>query len=65
MIDPVTAAIPDNYTAPALVTWDALTLSNAIHDRDVSCREVMNTYLDHLNSPLPEEKRILFLFAHS
>lgn len=47
-----------NRAAPALapseiVTWDATTLSCHLHDRVVSCREVMNAYLDHVDAANP------------
>ncbi|WP_295041117.1 amidase family protein, partial [Salinicola sp.] len=47
-----------NRAAPALalteiVTWDATTLSRQLHDRAVSCREVMSAYLDHIDAANP------------
>lgn len=43
---PTTAA--GDYRLPEIVGWDALPLSRAIHAREVSCREVMATYLAHI-----------------
>ena len=36
-----------------IVTWDATRLSQRIHDRSVSCREVMTAYLDHIDAVNP------------
>ncbi|MGM8929887.1 amidase [Salinicola halophyticus] len=36
-----------------IVTWNATTLSQRIHDRSVSCREVMSAYLDHIDAVNP------------
>jgi len=38
---------------PEIVTWNATTLSQRIHDRTVSCREVMIAYLDHIDAMNP------------
>lgn len=36
------------YPLPEIVAMDALELSRAIADREVSCRQVMQTYLEHI-----------------
>lgn len=36
-----------------IVAWDATTLSRRIHAREVSCREVMTAYLDHVDAANP------------
>lgn len=44
---------------PEIVTWDAATLSRRIHDRSVTCREVMGAYLDHIDSANPRVNAIV------
>lgn len=46
---------------PEPVTWDALTLSRAIHAREISCREVMATYLAHIEAHNPRVNAIVSL----
>ncbi len=42
-----------------LVMMDALSLSRTIHDREVSCRDVMKTYLDHIEQLNPQVNAIV------
>jgi len=46
-----TPALPSSHRD--IVSWDATTLSRCIHDRSVSCREVMEAYLDHIDTINP------------
>lgn len=39
----------DRYTPPEAVMWDALTLSDAIHAKQISCVELMTQYLQHIS----------------
>lgn len=49
------------YRLPEPVTWDALTLSRVIHARELSCREVMSTYLAHIAACNPRVNAIVSL----
>lgn len=42
-----------NYQLPEIVQWDALKLSDAIHAKQVSCHEVMQAYLAHIEAVNP------------
>lgn len=44
---------------PEPVAWDALTLSRAIHAREISCREVMAAYLAHIEASNPAVNAIV------
>ena len=48
MIDSEKRDLTATATAPDLVMMDALDISNAIKLKRVSCKEVMATYLDHI-----------------
>jgi len=50
-----------HYVPPSPVSWDALALSRAIHARDISCREVMSAYLDHIDICNPAVNAIVSL----
>ncbi len=52
---PSAAAIPD------LLMLDAVALSRAIHGKEISCREVMQTYLDHVERFNPQVNAIVSL----
>lgn len=53
--------LPPRYRVPDLVRLDALPLSRAIHERNVSCREVMQAYLDHIAAANPLVNAIVSL----
>lgn len=42
-----------------IVSWDAIELSRAIADRDVSCAEVMEAYLEHIGTVNPHVNAIV------
>lgn len=42
-----------------LLDWDASRLSRAIHSREISCREVMATYLAHIDAVNPKVNAIV------
>ncbi|QPP09497.1 amidase [Streptomyces bathyalis] len=42
-----------------IVSWDAIELSRAIADRDVSCVEVMEAYLEHIGTVNPHVNAIV------
>src|SRR4051812_20146571 len=44
-----------------IVMMDALALSDAIQDKKVSCFEVMNAYLDHIDALNPKVNAIVSL----
>ena len=44
---------PSPYQIPEIVTYGALELSQMIHARQISCLEVMKTYLGHIESLNP------------
>ncbi|WP_283646965.1 amidase [Marinovum algicola] len=46
---------------PTPCTWDAMSLSRAIHARDISCCEVMTTYLGHIEAVNPRVNAIVSL----
>ncbi len=46
---------------PELVQWDAIALSHAIRSRQISCREVMTTFLDHIEHWNPKVNAIVSL----
>lgn len=46
---------------PELVKLDALELSKAIHSKQVSCREVMQTFLDHIERYNPRVNALVSL----
>ncbi len=50
-----------DYHIPELVRLNALPLSQAIHAREVSCREVMAAYLDHIETVNPVFNAIISL----
>jgi len=50
-----------HHVLPAPVTWDAHALSSAIHAREISCREVMTAYLDHIEICNPVVNAIVSL----
>jgi amidase len=52
---PSAAAIPD------LLMLDAVALSHAIHGKEISCREVMQTYLDHVEYFNPQVNALVSL----
>jgi amidase len=52
---------PEPLVPPAVVMMDATALSGAIHARQVSCVEVMNTYLDHIGRLNPSVNAIVAL----
>jgi amidase len=54
-------AAPDGIRAPSLVMLDAAALTNAIRARQVSCFEVMATYLDHIEKINPRVNAIVAL----
>lgn len=58
------SALNDNRI-PELVLWDAVELSRAIRSRKVSCREVMATYLDHIEAMNPRVNAIVSLQERS
>jgi amidase len=47
--------------APSIVMMDGMELSKAIHSKDVSCREVMTAYLDHIAQVNPKVNAIVSL----
>ncbi|TWC71809.1 amidase [Herbaspirillum sp. SJZ099] len=49
------------YSPPDIVALDALSLSAAIRDRQVSCREVMAAYLSHIGRVNPRVNAIVAL----
>ena len=52
-------AAPD--TAQDIITADAVVLSHWIHHRQVSCQEVMQTFLDHISTVNPTVNAIISL----
>ncbi len=50
-----------NTATTAITDWDASTLSNAIHDRQVACTEVMQAYLDRIERLNPTYNAIVNL----
>lgn len=44
-----------------IVSWSAVELSNKIHQKEVSCREVMQAYLDQVNKVNPKLNAIVTL----
>ncbi|WP_210240222.1 amidase [Amaricoccus solimangrovi] len=52
---------PPGQLPPEPVAWDALTLSRAIHAREISCREVMAAYLAHIERHNPAVNAIVSL----
>jgi amidase len=48
-------------TASEPITWSAVQLSDAIRDRQVSCREVMTAFLDHIDACNPAINAIVSL----
>ncbi len=54
-------ATPVAQPLPETVAWDALTLSRAIHARQISCREVMSAYLAHIEAYNPAVNAIVSL----
>ncbi len=54
-------AWPSPYRMPDLVTYGANELSRMIHDREVSCIEVMQAYLDHISALNPVVNAIVSL----
>lgn len=44
----LSAAMVPDYDPPPIVMMDGMALSLAIHSKQVSCREVMAAYLDHI-----------------
>ncbi|TDR53299.1 amidase [Halomonas ventosae] len=52
---------PADYRAPEIVTYGAIELSNKIHSREVSCAEVMEAYLKHIESLNPVVNAIVSL----
>jgi amidase len=50
---------------PAIVAMDALTLGQRVRARDISCLEVMTTYLDHIESINPAVNAIVSLRERS
>jgi amidase len=52
---------PAGYQPPDLVMRDATALARAIRERQVSCREVMTAYLDHIEAVNPVVNAIVSL----
>ena len=44
-----------------ITKWDAFELSEKIHQKEVSCKEVMTAYLGHINKVNPELNAIVSL----
>ncbi|WP_251975692.1 amidase [Salinicola avicenniae] len=56
---PVAGAGAAPLVLPEIVGWDASTLSRRIHERSVSCREVMRAYLTHIEAANPRVNAII------
>ena len=55
------AASPVSAAPSDIVSFDALNLARAIHARKVSCAEVMDAYLDHIDAVNPRVNAIVAL----
>lgn len=53
-----------HQTEPAITRLDARALSAAIHGKQVSCREVMQAYLQHIGEQNPAHNALVSLQAH-
>ncbi|MFG6179237.1 amidase [Halomonas sp. THAF12] len=56
-----TSSMSCGQRLPEIVQWDALSLSRAIHAREVSCREVMSSYLAHIEACNPRVNALVSL----
>jgi amidase len=56
-------ARPVNRMVPDLVMMEAVAVSNLIKTRQISCREVMQTYLDHIEQFNPKVNALVSLQA--
>ncbi|MDB6178466.1 amidase [Paracoccus sp. Z330] len=61
MSDNQRAEIASGHQPSEIVIWNALELSRHIHDRAVSCHEVMAAYLDHIEACNPSVNAIISL----
>src|SRR3954465_3711698 len=61
MSDPNRAAVPGAVAPSPLVMMGALALADALRARQVSCVEVMNAYLEHIERINPQVNAIVAL----